>query len=119
LPFDNWTYSESLQQNEMFLLGLNNEDATNAMQTKHYGLLSKYLYRVQKLSVKGNGQIDLWFRHHLETELIDSNEARISKRFYNIQSIGAFEKLNPIKISISRLGELKILGAQEFINEKV
>lgn len=108
LPNDKWLYIESLQQNEMFILGLAKDDAESALQSEDYKCLSNHLYRVQKLSIKGNGQIDLWFRHHLETELNDSNEAKVSKRFYNVQSIGAFEKLNPIKIRIDSLGQLKL-----------
>jgi CRISPR-associated endonuclease Csn1 len=108
LPNDKWIFIESLQQNEMFILGLEKDEVDKAIQTKDYQHLNKHLYRVQKLSMKGNGQIDLWFRHHLETELNDSNEAKTSKRFYNLQSIGAFEKLNPIKIRIDNLGKIKL-----------
>jgi len=108
LPNDKWSFAESLQQNEMFILGLSKDEFEKSIQAKDYEYLSQYLYRVQKLSMKGNGQIDLWFRHHLETELNDSNEAKTSKRYYNIQSIGAFEKLNSKKVFINSLGEIKI-----------
>jgi CRISPR-associated endonuclease Csn1 len=107
LPNDKWTFNESLQQNEMFILGCSNVEIDQAIKSKENTLISKYLYRVQKLSLKGNGQIDIWFRHHLETELDDASDAKVSKKFYNIQSIGAFEKLCPKKVVISNLGELK------------
>jgi CRISPR-associated endonuclease Csn1 len=107
LPSDKWSLVESLQQNEMFILGLSEVDFNDFTQRNDYSLLSKHLYRTQKLSMKGNGQIDLWFRHHLETEINDSSEAKLSKRFYNVQSIGAFENLNPKKVFVTNLGEIK------------
>jgi CRISPR-associated endonuclease Csn1 len=107
LPEDGWTLYISFQQNEMFILGMIEEERDYAILNKDKVILSKYLYRVQKMSIKGSGQIDLTFRHHLETELNDSNESKISKRFYNIQSISALEKLNPKKIKINLLGNIE------------
>ncbi|MBN8702297.1 MAG: type II CRISPR RNA-guided endonuclease Cas9 [Bacteroidetes bacterium] len=107
LPNDKWAYHESLQQNEIFILGLEKELLSKALEEKDKNTLSKYLYRVQKLTIV-NSSINIWFRHHLETQINDSNEAKTSKRFYNVQSIGAFEKLNPTKIRINTIGEIKI-----------
>jgi CRISPR-associated endonuclease Csn1 len=101
LPSDKWTFVESLQQNEMFILGLENEKAQDALRNKDYKTLSNYIYRVQKIS-----QSYYVFRHHIETQRIDTKDAIKAKRFYLIQSIGAFEKLNPIKIKINVLGEI-------------
>lgn len=109
LPPDGWQLQQSMQQNEMFILGLNNEDVKNALTNNDKKTISNHLYRVQKMSIKGNGQIDIWFRHHLETELNDSNDAKASKRFYNMQSIGALEKECPVKVSVNNLGEIKPL----------
>ena len=102
LPNDKWLFNESLQQNEMFILGLSKEDCTNAIQLNNKQLLNKYLFRVQKITSN-----DYCFRHHLETEINDSTEAKESKRYYRIKSIGAFEKLYPIKIKINNLGEVE------------
>lgn len=106
LPKHNWTFVESLQQNEMFILGLNEEELQNALLNKNKRILNQYLYRVQKMSIKGNGALDMTFRHHIETQINDSTESKASKRLYNIQSITAFEKLNPKKIRVSNLGDL-------------
>ena len=61
------------------------------------------------MSIIGNTQINLWFRHQFETQLIDTLEAKQSKRFYNLQSLGAFYQLNPIKVKINILGEIEII----------
>jgi CRISPR-associated endonuclease Csn1 len=110
LPQDGWVLHTTLQQNEMLILGMSQEEMDESITNRDKASLSKYLYRVQKMSIKGNGQIDLTFRHHLETELNDSNESKISRKYYNIQSIGAFEKLNPKKVRISLLGELDLIA---------
>ncbi|NCI47376.1 type II CRISPR RNA-guided endonuclease Cas9 [Sediminibacterium soli] len=108
LPKDQWIYQESLQQNEMFILGFGTETLEQQINNTNKITLSQNLYRVQKMSIKGNGQLDITFRHHLETQLNDSSTAKESKRFYNIQSIGAFEKLNPQKIRITGLGDIQL-----------
>lgn len=110
LPGDKWIYEVSLQQNEMFILGLSTEEIKEAGRENNKSFLSKYLYRVQKLSVKGNGQIDIWFRHHLETQLIDNADAKISRRFINIQSIGAFQRENPVKVKVDCLGDIQLIN---------
>jgi len=101
LPTDTYSFVQSLQQNEMFLLGLSKEEIEHISFEKDKGLLSKYLYRVQKLATT-----NYMFRHHLETQINDSSEAKISKRFVHIRSIGAFDDLNPIKVFINNIGEI-------------
>ena len=64
LPDVKWQFVLSLQQNEMFILGMNEEDYRYAMDQQDYALLNKYLYRVQKLS-----KSDYSFRYHTETSV--------------------------------------------------
>lgn len=107
LPDANWHLIVSMQQNEMFVLGIQHEEITNLIKNKKNNIISNYLYRVQKMSIKpSSGQIDIVFRHHLETELIDDINAKISKRFFNVQSLGALFALQPFKIKIDNLGNI-------------
>lgn len=106
LPSDNWKFVESLEQNDMFILGLTEEEYKSAISSNNKKIISNNLFRVQKLSIKGNGQMDVTFRSHLETALNDSQEAKLSKRYYNIQSISALDSLNPRKVKISNIGEM-------------
>lgn len=101
LPEDKWQFEESLQQNEMFVMGLSNEEVEKHLSENNLNKLSHHLYRVQKITSS-----DYWFRHHLETSLNDSETAKESRRFYRLKSIGSLEKLNPIKIIINHLGEI-------------
>lgn len=107
LPFDKWHFVESVEVNEMFLLGLSPEALDEIAKSGSVQGYSDHLYRVQKISVKKvNNQIDMTFRHHLETELNDSNEAKLSKRFLSIQSVKAFDDLNPVKVRVTNIGQI-------------
>ncbi len=107
LPEPNLTLEISMQQNEMFVLGMTNEEYENARVLDDYSLISDKFYRVQKMTIKpSSGQIDLMFRHHLETQIIDDSNSKASKRFINIQSLGVLFALNPIKVKVSCIGSL-------------
>ncbi len=105
LPDSKWTYVESFQQNEMFILGMNDEMYEEVASNNDYKSISNYLYRVQKIFYNGK-QMEIFFRHHLETQLNDDNNSRASKRFYQVQSLGSLELLNPHKIKLNHLGEI-------------
>jgi len=107
LPLPNLNLLVSMQQNEMFILGMTTEDIGTAIKLRDYRQISDKLYRIQKMSIiPSSGQIYLNFRHHLETQLIDDENAKKSKRFYNVQSLGALFALNPFKIRIDNLGNI-------------
>lgn len=104
LPYDGLELEYSLQQNEMFILGLPTENFEDAIKNDDKSLISKHLYLVW--SVSDN---DYWLRHHLETknsELKTIAGAKESNRYYRFKSIGAFIKDNPIKVRINHLGEI-------------
>lgn len=98
LPNDNWKLILSMQQNEMFLLGLSNEEIENYISQKNFRKLSEHLYRIQKISSR-----EYVFRHHLETQLKKTKEA---KRFFIIKSIPSLFNLNPTKARIDILGNI-------------
>lgn len=91
----------SLQQNEMFILGMPEEEYRSGIKEKNYRLLNKYLYRVQKISSGA-----YYFRYHVETVLDQSDEALIIHKFYRVKSLGAYLKLNPHKVKVNILGEI-------------
>ena len=93
----------SLQQNEMFILGMPDEEYQRAIEEKDYRCLNKYLYRVQKLSAG-----EYYFRYHSETVLDQSIEALNAHKFYRVKSFGAYQKLNPHKVRINVLGEISV-----------
>lgn len=103
-----WQFKFSMQQNEMFILGMDEELYQDAMRHKDYVLLSKYLYRVQKLT-KGIYH----FRHHLETTVDDKyngvkneNLSLEMKKLIRTASLVALQNLNPHKVHISVTGKI-------------
>jgi CRISPR-associated endonuclease Csn1 len=85
----------SLQQNE--LVSYNTEENINEP-------ISNKLYRVQKISKNTIGAVNIMFRHHLETQLIDDNIAKTTKRFINTQSLDSLKQFSKNKTTI--LGHL-------------
>lgn len=101
LPPANLELSLSMQQNEMFVLGMAEGDLKIAIENGDYRKISEHLYRVQKIS-----STNYMFRHHLETQIIDDDNSKKGKRFINIRSVGALLSLNPFKVKINCLGNL-------------
>ncbi len=106
LPKDNWQFVLSMQQNELFVLGLEQAAFDEYVASKNFEEIAKHLYRTQKMSIISSGAIDFWFRQIYETNLIDDKAAKDLKRFYRIQSIKSFMAINPIKVKINTLGKL-------------
>ncbi|MGL6039149.1 MAG: type II CRISPR RNA-guided endonuclease Cas9, partial [Soonwooa sp.] len=103
LPEDNLTLDFSMQQNEMFILGLSDDEFNDAVRNNDKSILSKHLYLVWSISNN-----DFWFRHHLETkntELKKTDGAKESKRFYRL-SLKGLNDLYPKKVKINQLGQI-------------
>ena len=103
LPEDaTWRFKFSMQQNEMFILGMAEDIYQDAMANNDNRLLSKYLYRVQTIS-KG----DYRFRHHIETTTDD--ESMIAKsmgKLKRIRNMNSFKQNNPHKVHVSVTGKI-------------
>jgi len=105
LPHANWTIELSMQQNEMFVLGMTKDDIESAILNNDYIHISDKLYLVWSLS-----EGDYWFKHHLETkgsDLKSATGAKDCKRYYRVQSGNALYNLQPYKLKIDCLGNIK------------
>lgn len=103
LPSPDWTYVMSMQQNEMFILGMGDDEFNDAMSAKDYRTLAQHLYRVQKVCSK-----DYYFRYQYETQLDDKEAALSMKKFYRVTSLSSLQSLNPKKVSINLLGDISL-----------
>ena len=102
LPEDaTWRFKFSMQQNEMFILGMNEELYHEAMHTQDRALLCKHLYRVQKMT-KG----DYFFRHHLETTVDDISATAKEMGKLKRLSLKSLKENNPHKVHISITGRI-------------
>lgn len=101
LPDVNWTFEASLQQNEMFVLGMEDDAFEDAVHNNDYATISKYLYRVQSVS-----ESDYWFRLHIETQNDKTPSAKLARKYHRIKSLKAFYELHPHKVHISMIGKI-------------
>ena len=101
LPPSNWSFIESLQLNDMFIMDMDDDDFKRNIETNNYEELGKNLYRVQKIST-----LDYFFRLHTDTTSITTPDAALSKRFIRINSFKSYFAHNPHKVQISLLGKI-------------
>lgn len=114
LPSENSTFLYSMQQNELFVFDTTRDYVERAIQTNNYSLISSNIYRVQKMSKKANGSVDIYFRHHLETTVDDNKTGGelVSKELNKVlilKSINSLSARNPLKIVISSIGKISLV----------
>lgn len=108
-PSASWKFRFSMQQNEMFILGMEEELYNDAMRNSDYAALSKHLYRVQKIA-----ETYYVFRHHLETT-VDDKYNGVKKESLSIQMgkmvrITSMKSLlgnNPHKVHVTLTGKIR------------
>jgi len=91
----------SLQQNEMFILGMKDEDYERSIKEKDLRMLNQYLYRVQKISSQY-----IVFRRNTDTGKDEDSKAQSIGQFVRVSSIKGWIQCNPHKIRVNVLGEI-------------
>ncbi|MFV8359821.1 type II CRISPR RNA-guided endonuclease Cas9 [Flavobacterium sp. LS1P3] len=99
LPAEGKEIVTTLHINDMFLLGLNDDEIN--WENPDYGVLKEHLYRVQKLT---SG--DYFFRKHKSSTVTDDDYKQI--RGFGEGKTGWFT-FNPIKVKISVSGKIEKL----------
>jgi CRISPR-associated endonuclease Csn1 len=66
------------------------------------------LYRVQKMSKKSDGSIDVWFRLNTESTLKDTQIDNDLRLYVNYRSLGKIIEANPKAANVSYLGDLAV-----------
>jgi CRISPR-associated endonuclease Csn1 len=101
-PSDGSKLIVSMQINESFVFGMGLDELKKAIIDHDYKLISKNLYRVQKLTSS-----DYWFRLHSEANIDDSKVAKDILKFISIRSPS---NLDSIKVKINHLGRIEIVN---------
>ena len=101
IPNENLEFVASLQQNEMFIIGLTETELSEAIDVKNYSLISKFLYRVQNIATK-----QYIFRHHLETKDLRDSNARATKQLIQLSP----SSFKAIKVKLNSLGNIIKVG---------
>lgn len=99
-----WTFKFTMKQNEMFVFPSEdfNPNEIDLLDRKNKTLISKHLFRVQKIATK-----NYYFRHHLETTVEDIKEL-VNKSYINVRSTEPLRNL--IKVRSNHLGEIIHIG---------
>ncbi|MES2398330.1 MAG: type II CRISPR RNA-guided endonuclease Cas9 [Bacteroidota bacterium] len=121
LPKEDWEYITSMQQNEMFVFGMTMEDLKVAVDEKNYNLISKHLFRVQKIATT-----NYVFRHHLETKVDDKyfDEAKqievknemLSKKLSKSRDVRSLPNMTGIKVIVSKLGHISLAEGEKHLS---
>ena len=103
---DGWKFMFSMKQNEYFIFP-NKEtgfdpNSIDLLNPVNYPVISKNLFRVQKLTSK-----DYFFRHHLETSIVD-NKALKDITWKRIQNVNGLKGI--VKVRIDHLGNIVQTG---------
>ena len=103
-----WKFLYTMKQNEMFIFPNDdfNPKEIDLLDIKNRLLISKNLFRVQKLSKVdyGNSAVrDYVFRHHLETK-IEDNKALKNITYVVCKSLPLFKDI--VKVRLNHLGDI-------------
>lgn len=97
LPMDAMRVVMTLRINDMFVIGMSEDELRDAVESRDYGVISDHLYRVQKLS-----SMYYVFRLHRASTLDHDEE------LYAIRSFSALKESAPIKVRIDTDGTISI-----------
>lgn len=101
LPLPGMEFLMSMQSNEMFVLGLSDDEFNDAIATNDKALLVSHLYRIQKLSSK-----IYHFRLHSQAKADDEKMDIESGMLFRVQSFPVLSNINPRKVKVTALGEI-------------
>ena len=95
-----WHFLFTIKQNEYLIFPSEDFDPNeiDLLNSENSALISPHLFRVQKIGSK-----DYWFRHHLETQLIDKKEIK-DVVFKRLRQPSALK--NAVKVRINHLGQI-------------
>jgi len=107
-----WPLHFTLKQNEMFVFPSEDFDpsAIDLFDPENYKVISKNLFRVQKISkvTYGNSAVrDYVFRHHLETEVNQNSDLK-GVTWKPIKSLGHLS--NIVKMRVNHIGQIVQIG---------
>ncbi|MDO6674674.1 type II CRISPR RNA-guided endonuclease Cas9 [Tenacibaculum sp. 1_MG-2023] len=98
---EGWQFLFTMKQNEMFVFPNNdfNIDEIDLLDGKNACLISKHLFRVQKIAAK-----DYFFRHHLETTVTNNLDFTYKRK----QTPNSLQGV--IKVRINHIGQIVQVG---------
>lgn len=103
MPSEDSTFWMSLQRNEMFVLGMTDDEWRDAVKSRDYATLNKHLYRVWKLAPR-----NYCFKRQTNTQAAIVDGDKEMCQHYILGSVGALMALNPRKVSVNLLSKIML-----------
>lgn len=101
LPSPGWRHILNMQENEMFVLGISEDEFRDAINSNDKAKLARHLFRVRGISVD-----DYCFRLHTTTQTDrDCNQVKIGN-YLRLRTDESLLSLNPHKVRVTLLGEI-------------
>ena len=103
---EGWSFLFSMKANEMFVFPDNaigfNPQEIDLFKPENRAIISRHLFRVQKIAKN-----DYWFRHHLETRVVDNDKQLrdITWKRVNTKSMDGV-----VKVRINHIGQIVAVG---------
>lgn len=104
VPLPDRKFLFSIQINDMFIIGLSDEELSDCKMNNDYATLTSHLYRAQRIS---SWYYD--FKKHTSTLSDTTNEQMANENYIRIRSSGALKRLNVRKVKVDRLGKFEFL----------
>lgn len=105
LPPDGSEFVMSLQRNEMVVLGMSDDEWSDAVASNDIRAINRHLYRVWKLRAG-----EYCFKFQTNTTAKNEEGDKEIKQYYIVSSISALTALHPRKVTVSILGKLNNLS---------
>lgn len=103
LPLPDYNFLFSLQMNEMVILGLSDDELTDAINSRDRKTLCAHLYRVQKLAY--NNYV---FRLHTHTVADMDQNGKVMDMYKLLASFKAIKAQNLKKVRVNSIGQILI-----------
>lgn len=104
IPMPDCKFLLSMQINDMFVIGLTDEELSDCKMNRDFATLTSHLYRVQSISLR-----DYVLIKHTSALTRSRNEQSANGNYIRITSLETLKKLNNKKVKINRLGKIEFL----------
>lgn len=99
-----YKFINSIQKNEMFVIGMDKQELESAIEQNKFFLISKYLYKVQDIAPKQYRLL-----HHLDNKLGDNKYKTYLRGLGRFLQYGA-TSFNGIKVRVSNTNKISIIN---------
>ncbi len=99
-----YKFVNSLQKNEMFIIGMDKQELEKAIEQNNFSIISKHLYKIQDIAPKQYRLL-----HHLDNKLGDNKYKTYLRTLHRFLQYNA-NSFNGIKVRVSNTNKIAIIN---------